>query len=274
MILIPLFIFALGLIVGSFLNVVILRMNTGRSVAKGRSACMRCNTTLSWYELIPVFSFLFQRGKCRSCKTSISFQYPLVELVTAIVFVLLYNRFILTTLIVPATTTLGIFTAQATVPFIFSLAIASILIVIFAYDYRHKIIPDTAVYSFIILTLLGIVWKTITIADFSFAQAIVNGIVLATPFFGLWFFSKGRAMGFGDIKLVLGMGWLLGLSQGISAVMLAFWIGAIIGLLLIAFRRRYSLQSEIPFGPFLIIGTFIAGVWGFDIMQLIMGGWN
>ena len=269
---IPFFVFALGLIVGSFLNVVILRMNTGRSVAKGRSACMRCNTTLSWYELIPVFSFLSQKGKCRTCSQHISFQYPLVELVTAIVFMLLYGKFVAHAIIGDASIAAG--PVGMIVPFVFSCAVASLLIVIFAYDVRHKIIPDGAVYPFIALALLGTVWQAFVVPGFSVVQAIVSGIIIGMPFFGLWFFSKGRAMGFGDVKLALGIGWLLGLSQGFSAIMLAFWIGSIVGLLLIAMRRSYSMKSEIAFGPFLVIGTFIAGVWGFDILQLFIGAWK
>lgn len=269
MILIPLFIFAFGLVVGSFLNVVTLRMNTGRSAAKGRSACMRCNKTLAWYELIPVGSFLAQKGKCRSCKEPISFQYPLVELITALVFLVLYNRFIVAnmfqTLLFPATTV---------VPFLFSCIIAALLIIIFVYDYRHRIIPDTIVYPFIVLALLSIAWKTFMVPGFSFAEALVSGIVVGVPFFGLWFFSKGRAMGFGDVKLALGIGWLLGLAQGFAAVLLAFWIGAIVGLGLLALKRHYTMRSEIAFGPFLIIGTFIAGVWGVSLFQLMMGVWR
>lgn len=285
MIFIPLFVFVLGLIVGSFLNVVILRMNTGRSMVKGRSACLRCNTTLSWYELIPVFSFLFQKGKCRSCRTKISFQYPIVEIITAIVFVLLYNRFIILPFIsllvenavfmrmaqVPTMTT---FALVAGIPFIFSCVIACLLIVITIYDLRHKIIPDTAVIPFIALSLCAVVWQSVVIPEYSFVQGIVSGIMIAVPFFGLWFFSKGRAMGFGDVKLALGIGWLLGIAQGVTAVMFAFWIGAIVGLFLLAMRRNYSMQSEIAFGPFLVIGTFIAGVWQLSIVQLLLGTWS
>jgi leader peptidase (prepilin peptidase)/N-methyltransferase len=254
----PVFIFILGLIIGSFLNVVILRMNTGRSVAKGRSACARCNTTLSWYELIPVFSFLFLRGKCKTCKARISFQYALVELVTAIIFTTIYTNIILST---------G-FTLISLAVFIFSAAVASVLIVIFAYDIRHSIIPDHMVYLFIVLSLVSIVWKLCTVPGFQAGMAVVDGVAVALPFFLLWYFSKGRVMGFGDVKLALGMGWLLGLVGGMSAMLWAFWIGAVVGLLLLGLSRRYSMRSEIPFAPFLIIGTFMVSVWGVTILSL------
>lgn len=257
MILIPIFIFILGLIIGSFLNVVILRMNTGRSVAKGRSACARCNVQLQWYELIPVFSFLGLRGKCRSCKKQISFQYPLIELITAIIFTTLYTAIILS---------YG-FTGTAAIVFLFSATIAAILIVIFVYDIRHTIIPDHAVYFFIILALVSIVWKVFTVPGFQAGPAIVYGVVVALPFFLLWALSKGQLMGFGDVKLALGMGWLLGLTGGLSALLFAFWIGGLVGLFLLAISRKYSLRSQIPFAPFLIIATYIVAVYGVTIFS-------
>ena len=127
MVFLPIIIFGLGLIIGSFLNVVILRLNTGRSIAKGRSACPRCSNTLSWYELIPVFSFLGLRGKCRSCKAPISFQYPLVELLSAIIFVLLYSKIFL----------VEGFSFLTLLSFVFACTVASLLLVIFVYDIRH-----------------------------------------------------------------------------------------------------------------------------------------
>ena len=143
MVFLPIIIFGFGLIIGSFLNVVILRLNTGRSVAKGRSKCARCSTTLSWYELIPVFSFLGLRGKCRTCKTQISFQYPVVELITGSIFVIIYTHIMLSS---------G-FNMYSWLEFLFSIIIASLLVIILVYDFRHKIIPNSIVYPFIYLVL-------------------------------------------------------------------------------------------------------------------------
>ncbi len=258
MLLLPLFVFILGLIIGSFLNVVILRMNTGRSIATGRSKCARCSTTLSWYELIPVFSFLGLRGKCKTCRNHISFQYPLVELITAIVFTILYTTVIASYGITPV----------AGLVFVFSAAVASLLIIIFVYDIRHSIIPDMAVYLFIILSLLSIVWHLFTVPGFSPFGAVFGGVLVALPFFLLWALSKGTFMGFGDVKLALGMGWLLGVTGGFSAVLFSFWIGGAAGLFLLGISRKYSMRSQIPFAPFLILGTFIVGVWGVTIFSL------
>jgi leader peptidase (prepilin peptidase)/N-methyltransferase len=258
MILLPIFIFILGLIIGSFLNVVILRMNTGRSVARGRSACARCNTPLSWYELIPVFSFLGLRGRCKSCKQRISFQYPIIELITAIVFTIIYTTIIIS----------HGFTLIALLTFLFSATVASVLIVIFVYDIKHYIIPDGAVYTFIILSLVSIVWSIFMVRGFQAGIAVVDGVVVALPFFLLWFFSKGAMMGFGDVKLALGMGWLLGWTGGLSAVVFSFWIGAIVGLFMLGISRKYNMRSQIPFAPFLILATFIVGVWGVTLVSL------
>lgn len=258
MLLLPVIIFALGLLIGSFLNVVIYRMNTGRSVVHGRSSCARCSRTLAWYELVPVFSFLALRGKCRTCKLDISFQYPLVELVTGIIFVILYSKIVV----------LGGFGLVAWLVFLFAAAVSSILVVITVYDLRHKIIPDMAVYPFILLSLVSIVWKGFMVPGFAISTALFQGCVVALPFFLLWYFSKGKLMGFGDVKLALGIGWLTGLALGVSVFVLSFWVGGIAGLFLIGLTKRYGMKSEVPFGPFLVIGLFIVMVWGVTIQSL------
>lgn len=258
MIFLPLLVFLLGLIIGSFLNVVVLRMNTGRTALQGRSACARCSAPLHWYDLIPVFSFLGLRGKCRSCKGRISFQYPLVELVTAIAFTIIYTNVIFS---------YG-FTALAGIVFLFSIVIAALLIVIFAYDLRHMIIPDTMVYVFILLSLGAVVWRWYTVSGISLGVELFNGVLVALPFFLIWAISKGKAMGFGDVKLALGMGWLLGLVGGFSAILFAFWMGGLVGLFILSLSRKHTVRSEIPFAPFLIMGTFIVGVWGITIYSL------
>ena len=218
---------------------------------------MTCSTTLHWYELIPVFSFLGLRGKCRSCKSAISFQYPFVELVTAIVFVILYTKIIL----------VGGITLLTLGSFIGGAIAGSLLIVIAAYDFRHKIIPDKIVYPFITLGFISIIWKAIMIPGFLPIPYIIAGPVLAAPFFFIWYFSKGRAMGFGDVKLALGMGWFLGMSAGIAAFFLSFWVGAVVGLILMGVSQA-KLKSQIPFAPFLIFAFFIVGLWGVTLQSL------
>ncbi len=260
MIFLPIIIFGLGLIVGSFLNVVILRINTGKSIVRGRSICTRCSKKLHWYELVPVFSFLGLRGRCSSCKESISFQYPLVELLTGIVFVLLYTVKVLN----------NNFSDLGVISFVFSCFIASLLIIIFAYDFRHKIIPTRIVYLFILFSFLSIFFRSFLSEDFPFLQYLLSGFLLAAPFFLISVISKGKAMGFADFKLALGIGFLSSISQSISVFVLSFWIGAVCGCILIAFNRSYGMKSQVPFAPFMIIAFALVSIFGFGLDKLFL----
>jgi prepilin signal peptidase PulO-like enzyme (type II secretory pathway) len=238
-----------GLIVGSFLNVVILRH--GERPLGGRSACMSCGATLQWFELIPVFSWIALRGKCRSCRSRISIQYPLVEAATGILFALigaaLFQHGV-------AAITVSSMTNAA-----LSLAIASLLICIMAYDLYYMIIPDEWVYLFAALALVASL-----LAPFANAPwVLLSGPLSAAPLYLLWLVSGGKWMGLGDPKLALGMGWLLGPSLGLVAVFFAFIIGAVISVCVLipvsALRAgpgRITIKSEVPFGPFLIASTF------------------
>ncbi|MFA5291257.1 MAG: prepilin peptidase, partial [Candidatus Paceibacterota bacterium] len=139
----PVVFFFFGLVIGSFLNVVILRYQTGRGLS-GRSGCFSCGKKLNWYELIPILSFFFQRGRCRGCQSKISWQYPIVELLTGLLFALIYWHL-----------------AGAWPEVIFYCLIASLLIVITAYDLKHQIIPDQFVFAFILLSLLKPIFLSI-----------------------------------------------------------------------------------------------------------------
>jgi leader peptidase (prepilin peptidase)/N-methyltransferase len=248
-----------GLIIGSFLNVVVLR----RSILSvgGRSACMSCETELKWYELIPVFSWLVLRGKCRTCGSAISVQYPLVEATTAVLFS-----------IVGATPF-----ALDPVAALIALFIVATLVAIAAYDIRHTIIPDRWGYSFAAASLLFMFYMGIPFGA-SWLMYLAAGPIAALPISTLWFVSGGRWIGLGDAKLSLGIGWLLGPVYGISAVFFAFVIGAIISVCIliplphvmrmldkkgiVRFRSHsaaLTMKSEVPFGPFLIAGCLI--VW-------------
>ena len=232
------FIFIFGAIIGSFLNVVILRYNTGQSIVFGQSKCFSCAKKLKWYELFPVASFIFLRGKCAHCQTKISWQYLITEITTGLLFLLISN--------LPA----GV---------VYYWIIFSLLIIIAVYDYRHQIIPNLFVWIFNglgFLSLFGI-WNF----DFGIfdMNGLLAGFVLFAFFALLWGISKGKWMGFGDAKLALGIGWLLGMVKGIAAVTLAFWIGAIVGVALLYFnKKKYGLKSKIAFGPFMILGTAIS----------------
>jgi len=237
--LVALIFFVLGLIIGSFLNVVIFRLNTQKSFWKtfgGRSGCMVCRHKLDWFELVPVFSFLFLRGRCRNCRTKISIQYPLVELAAGIIFAGLFLK-------------LQVFNFI----YLYYAFIFSLLLVIAVYDLRHKIIPDNLSFIFGFIAFIGIFFfHAPTLLEF------LAGPIIASPFAFFYFISRGKWMGFGDAKLALGIGWLLGFGRALSGLAVAFWLGALVGLTLMIFSKKYGLKSEIPFAPFLIFGTFLA----------------
>lgn len=260
-VLIPIFVFIFGAIIGSFLNVLILRWDTKIGFLK-RSHCMSCKKPLSWHELIPIVSFIIQKGRCRSCKKNILWQYPIVEILTGVIFLLIFNFF------AQGEPALGWqFTDYRLLVIGYYWLIFSILITIAVYDFHHKIIPNTFVYLFDILALLYLFgnWKLPSQGW----SALGGGLIFFLFFASLWFISRGRWMGLGDAKLALGIGWLLGLSQGMTALIVAFWVGAIVGLLLLFLRlKKHTIKSEIPFAPFLVFGTFVAFYFDLNLMDL------
>ena len=260
MLLITVFLFILGIIIGSFLNVLGLRWNSGLTLG-GRSFCVVCQKGLPWWELVPVISFFTLRGKCSGCKTKISWQYPLIEFWTGLVFSTLY---------VARPFQFNLF---GIILYILFVTVFSIFIVITIYDVRHKIIPDELVYTSIILSFI---YRLIVLGSI---YDLLAGPILFS-FFGLiWLASRGRAMGFGDAKLALAIGLLLGFPSGLSAVVLAFWIGSVVALsILVLSRIKLSLlpnvkgltmKSEIPFAPFLIIGAWISYIYSLDLFYVL-----
>lgn len=280
-------VFILGTIIGSFLNVVALRFNSGFSLG-GRSQCFSCGKTLRWFELIPLASFIFQKGKCRSCHSKVSWQYIIVEVLTGFIFVAIFFKvftsfsffssiYFLPTIPLASLWQTGLLTAYYVVVF-------SLLIVISIYDLKHKIIPDAPVYTFIFLSFLQLFF-------FSYPTLfeLLAGPILFMPFFLLWFLSGGKWMGFGDAKLALGMGWFLGLTSGISALFIAFYTGAIVGVGLLFFQwfskflkkrssrlktggNHLTMKSEIPFGPFLILGTLLVFFFSINFFEYSLFG--
>lgn len=258
------FIFLFGTIIGSFLNVVIYRFNTGKSMINSRSICMTCNVTLRWYELIPVLSFLFQKGRCRTCASQISHQYPLVEFITAVMFTIIAYH-----LLPILSVSFGIYLFFL----LYFVLIFSILIVISVYDIRHKIIPDKLSYTFTILSLVLMFLHYSSLSNVVFVipniWQFLAGPLLALPFFLISYLSGGRLMGMGDPKLILGIGWMLGLSVGASALFIAFFIGAVVGVVTLLLKKfATGLKTEIPFAPFLVLGAFIAFIYNIDFMSL------
>ena len=247
--------FIFGTIIGSFLNVVALRFNTGVSI-QGRSKCMSCGVGLTWRELVPLFSFLAQRGSCKKCKSSISWQYPLVEFMGGALFVLVFIMF------PPVSLVAGIQT------FLY-IVITSVLLVICAYDIKHKIIPDVLSYIFAGLSIVSLFFGGSALFHTPTIWALIAGPLLALPFALLWVISKGMWMGLGDAKLMLGIGWLLGINGGVNAMILAFWIAAPVSLIwLYATKGKFKPKTEIPFGPYLVLGMYLVLLFQFQVLDL------
>jgi leader peptidase (prepilin peptidase)/N-methyltransferase len=240
-------IFLFGLIVGSFLNSIIYRLQAGESFLFKRSFCPHCKHQLSWQDLIPIFSFLILKGKCRYCKKPISWQYPLVELATGLLFISFF-----------------IFHFS-----FFIFIIACFLIIIFVYDLKHYIIPDKVIYPAIGIAFL---YQAIIHNSQFILQYLISAFGAATFFVVIVLISRGKWMGIGDIKLAFLMGLFLGFPNIVVALFLAFFIGAIIGVGLIIAGKK-TLKSEVPFGPFLVIGTFMAMFWGQRIINWYLNFW-
>jgi prepilin signal peptidase PulO-like enzyme (type II secretory pathway) len=261
-------IFILGTILGSGLNAWTYRLETGTSWTHGRSCCPHCNHQLSWWELLPLVSFALLRRRCHECGQKISWQYPLVELAAGGLLLLSYFTFGLT---------LQTFLVAAT---------SIILLFIYVYDGRTMLIPNPAVWAFNTLAFVALFlhldYNLITGGSFSVLPdlwSLASGPLVAAPLFLIWLLSHGRAMGFGDVKLTLGIGWMLGIAGGLSALTYAFWIGAVISIGLLAHERMWksssrkdgeehtiksadstaklTMKSAVPFGPFLILGWLV-----------------
>jgi len=232
---------AIGLIAGSFLNALLFRYNTGKSVLLGRSACMRCATELSAIDLVPVLSFVFLRGKCRHCSTRISWQYPAVELSAAALSVLVFLEH------------------SAPLWFAYWFLVWMVLLFVVVYDLRHKIIPWSA--SLVLLAL---------VIPYALLAGTWWGIVLGVPLLLVSFASGGRWMGWGDGMLELSLGGMLGLTAGFTALLIAFWSGAFVGILLLLLsKNRYTMKSEVPFAPFLIAGAAVAYFFHVDLFSYL-----
>jgi len=254
--------FLLGLAIGSFLNVLIDRFPREESVIKGRSHCDKCKENLKWYDLVPLLSFIFLKGKCRYCHTSLSLYYPTVEFITGIMFVITFlftiNNF-----------QFSIFNFQSNLNFqflislIYYLFIVSSLVVVFFADLKYGIIPDKIVFPAIVVStfyLLTMNYELLTINFFSAVGACLF-------FLTLFLITKGRGMGFGDVKFSFLTGLVLGFPNIIIALYVAFLTGAIVGCILILWRKKRIFGTSIPFGPFLVIGTLTAIFFGEILTQ-------
>ncbi|MGA2911513.1 MAG: prepilin peptidase [Candidatus Levyibacteriota bacterium] len=243
-----LLLFILGLFLGSFLGVLVDRLPRNETVIKGRSHCEFCQKELKAIDLIPVLSFISTKGKCRYCKHQLPYFYPAIEVSTGILFVLTY--------IFP------ISNPQLLISVIYHLIIVSGLIVIFCMDFKYGLILDK-----ILFPLVGIIF--LYLLFFNPQSLFIN---LACGVLAFFFFLitslvfkliRGKdGMGGGDIKLAFVLGLFLGFPNIVIALYLAFLTGAIVGIILILWKKKSFQNTTLPFGPFLILGTLVCLFWG------------
>lgn len=242
----------LGLAIGSFLNVLIDRLPREESIVFGRSRCDYCHKPLRWYELIPVVSWLWQSGRCRRCHRRLSLQYPLIELTTAVCFISVFYGF------PPPGEISGIYYLQLAGWF----GIASSGIVIFVTDFKNQIIPD----SMLVLLLISAFLARPFPGSYGLLRLGAAGMVSGLFFYALWLITRGRGMGFGDVKLAAVLGAVLGYPEVVIAGYVAFLTGAAYGVILMI-RGAAGLKSRVAFGPFLLIGAVVAYYWSGQILH-------
>jgi prepilin signal peptidase PulO-like enzyme (type II secretory pathway) len=247
--------FMMGAAVGSFLNVVVHRSINGEDWVWTRSRCDNCKKQIKWFDNIPLFSYLVLRGKCRFCKQQIALSHPVMELLTALLFVWWYWGGFL-------------FFQLSHSPFtvlqpLFWLSVGLILLAILLADSIYMIIPD-----FLVGLLLSavVLYRVVLVgAGIMQTQDLLRsflGVLIGVAIIGgLWLLTKGKGMGFGDVKLIVPLALLLGWPQVLVGIFLSFVLGAVFGLGLIISKRK-KFGQVIPFGPFMIGATFISLIWG------------
>lgn len=272
--------FISGTFFGSFFNLVSDRLPQGKNILTGRSKCDHCGKTLDPKSLIPVLSYIFQKGKCAKCKKKLTAFYPVSEILTGLVFMgVAYLSGILVTVNIATVLT-----------FMYFLTISSFFIMLALTDIKFRLLPNKLVYSAIIFVSLFLIlnavltvyftYKQLKSDDFgiyllqagylqtqimsilkSFGLLLVSSFGIALFFLFLIFITKGRGMGGGDVKLAFLIGLINGFPFNVAAIFIGFVLGAVYSLILVLFKKK-TLKDTVPFGPFLIIGSVIAFVWG------------
>ena len=241
-------VFLFGIMLGSFYNVCIHRIPLSLSIIRPPSHCESCSHTLAPLDLIPIFSWVFLGRKCRYCKAPISCRYPLIELLTGALFVLLYLKF------------------QMTWQFLFYLIFVSILIIVTFIDIDHRIIPDRFIVIGLILGAFSLLMPLMTSwKDALFGALVGAGSLLLVDLAGRIFFKK-EGMGFGDVKLMGMAGLFLGTQRTLVSLLIAVWTAAIAGIIVLRVRKEKT-DHYIPFGPFLAAGCVFSIFFGNELVR-------
>lgn len=267
----PIFLFAVGASVGSFINVVTLRFGFTEKV-RNRSHCMACDKPIASYDLIPIFSFFLLGGKCRYCKSKLTLQYPVVELLLGVLFLSLWYT-------MPPTLSLW-----SLVNFVSILVFLSTLVALVVYDLKHTLVPLTFAYTLLASGVVATSANALSISSFNpILDGVIGGAVLFAFFAGIVFVTRGKGMGMGDAYIAGAVGVLFGVWRGIEALSLGVWIAtaSYLGLLLLSSLLkkstllpssfRVTIHKELPFIPFIAIGVLI--VLFTNISPLALGSW-
>jgi prepilin signal peptidase PulO-like enzyme (type II secretory pathway) len=254
-------IFILGLILGSFANVVVDRGQKGKSLG-GRSKCDKCHRQLSWYDNIPLLSYLFLRGKCRQCGEKISWHYPAVEMLFGGMFLLIAWR---------TGGIIGFLDKADLINTIFYLAVGFVLLIILVWDLKYMIIPDGLVVGGLILAVIYFGYQYVISPDFlmnvdtDLTRNFLGGLIIGGFFYLMFAISQGRWIGGGDIKLGFLLGFLVGWREVYFLLMIAYILGSIPAIYLLL-TKKATTKTKIPFGPFLIVAGLVMMFWGPEVI--------
>ena len=236
--------FLFGVLIGSFLNALVWRIFVGKKIFFDRSMCPKCKHKLVWYDNIPLFSFLFLKGRCRYCREKISWQYPLLELASGVLTAFVFYFYNSRSIVFPLEMWRDI-------------VIIWFLLFIFVYDLRYQLITD-----FSVLLPAGVLFFFNLYFAWLTWQSMLFGLIFGAGFFALqYIISKGAWIGGGDVRLAVFMAVILGFSNTLFALFLAYIIGAIVGVILIVNKKKKKMDA-VPFGTFLTLATFVAMFWG------------
>ncbi len=248
------FVIILGALWGSFANVCIIRMPQGKGVVVGRSFCVKCNKKIQWFDNIPIISYLLLKSKCRNCKTKISFQYFLVESISLINFLVLYL----------------IFGISLTTLFLIILSV--VFLIIFFIDLKHYIIPNSLTYSMMILGFIKSFVPNLDQIFPNYLNSLIGGLLGYGIIWSIIYFyrqfKKKEGMGLGDAKLFAVVGFWFGWIS-IPFVVFLSSIIALLSVLPDLLRSSKKLSSQIPFGPFIILGTIFYLVFQDNFVKLL-----
>lgn len=238
-------VFLYGIIIGSFLNVLIYRVPKKENIVTTRSHCMACGYQLKWYDLVPLFSYLVLGGKCRKCKTKLSVQYPLIEGLNGVLYLVIFARFGLS------------------IEFLLYCLLFSALLALSVIDFRTFEIPIGFCYFILALGIVRVATDFANWTEYAIGFAAVS-LVLTI----IYYVSKGTAIGGGDVRLMAATGLLLGWKKNL----LAFLLGCIIGSVIHIVRMKISGEGHrLAMGPYLAVGVMIATLWGSEMIGWYLG---